>query len=248
MTYSKERAAEWMREWRRKNAEYYKSWRKDNYEKRKDEINARRGSPEAKARRANRVREYRKRNPEKDKASRQAWRAVNKDKLKVIQDRCREKHLAEYRERDRKYHREHREHRVAMARKYYAENKERLLDSVHRYYQDHREETIAQKRAWRAANRARSRKKSRDRDARKAAARGKHTFEQWMCRVVYYGWMCVYCGKSLTDQTLSQDHAIPLCRGGTNFASNLLPACKRCNTSKGKKTFAEYMKVLSVRG
>ncbi|MFI8830536.1 HNH endonuclease [Streptomyces afghaniensis] len=31
------------------------------------------------------------------------------------------------------------------------------------------------------------------------------------------------------------DHLVPLARGGAHSLSNLVPACQRCNTSKGAK-------------
>jgi len=69
--------------------------------------------------------------------------------------------------------------------------------------------------------------------ARKKGAVGFHTFTQWMARVEYFGWACVYCGVELTEKTLTKDHFIPLAKGGTDFTSNLVPACKSCNCRKG---------------
>ena len=71
--------------------------------------------------------------------------------------------------------------------------------------------------------------------ARKRGAKGSHTAAQWLARVQFYGWRCVYCGKQLTMRTLTQDHRIPLKRGGTNFAANLVPACRSCNCRKGSR-------------
>jgi 5-methylcytosine-specific restriction protein A len=53
--------------------------------------------------------------------------------------------------------------------------------------------------------------------------------------------VCFYCRTVVTDKTVTQDHAIPLSRGGTNFASNLLPACRPCNSRKNSKTVFEYL-------
>lgn len=72
------------------------------------------------------------------------------------------------------------------------------------------------------------------------AAQGSHTHEQWLDRVAYYGWCCRYCWVELTAETVVKEHAIPLSRGGTNWASNLVPACKPCNSAKKDKTPAEF--------
>jgi 5-methylcytosine-specific restriction endonuclease McrA len=48
-------------------------------------------------------------------------------------------------------------------------------------------------------------------------------------RIRMFGGLCAYCGKKPVQEL---DHAIPLSRGGTNFACNIYPACKSCNSSK----------------
>jgi hypothetical protein len=57
---------------------------------------------------------------------------------------------------------------------------------------------------------------------------------------------CLYCRTHGVPLVL--DHALPVSRGGSNHPANLLPACERCNTSKGAKTFAEYMAWRKARG
>lgn len=54
---------------------------------------------------------------------------------------------------------------------------------------------------------------------------------------------CDYCGKDGTEW----DHVIPLSRGGTNEASNKVPCCTRCNTSKGRLTGDEFRADLERR-
>lgn len=49
---------------------------------------------------------------------------------------------------------------------------------------------------------------------------------------------CAYCGDSKAD--CHWDHVLPLARGGTTSKGNLLPACPRCNMSKGAKTVMEW--------
>lgn len=42
---------------------------------------------------------------------------------------------------------------------------------------------------------------------------------------------CLYCDAPAEEV----DHFIPLARGGTHTLCNIVPACKACNRSKGKK-------------
>jgi len=46
---------------------------------------------------------------------------------------------------------------------------------------------------------------------------------------------CAYCGVLLTKNIRTLDHIIALARGGPHALSNLIPACKTCNSTKGSK-------------
>jgi hypothetical protein len=50
---------------------------------------------------------------------------------------------------------------------------------------------------------------------------------------------CAYCGRSEDDKgeelALTLDHVRPRSRGGSTLRSNLIPACRRCNLSKGSE-------------
>ena len=48
---------------------------------------------------------------------------------------------------------------------------------------------------------------------------------------------CFYCG---TSENITLDHVIPLSRGGKHSVGNIVPACGRCNSSKGSKTIIEW--------
>jgi 5-methylcytosine-specific restriction endonuclease McrA len=47
---------------------------------------------------------------------------------------------------------------------------------------------------------------------------------------------CAYCDALATHL----DHVEPLSKGGTDTEANIVPACARCNLSKGAKTLAEW--------
>ena len=51
-------------------------------------------------------------------------------------------------------------------------------------------------------------------------------------------WTCVYCERE--DVALTLDHVHPRELGGGNETSNLVTACRACNTAKGKKSLDEF--------
>lgn len=60
--------------------------------------------------------------------------------------------------------------------------------------------------------------------------------------------LCTYCGKRITNpEDFTQDHQLPLARGGKTVPSNLVPACMHCNHEKGILTADEYRAVLNYR-
>lgn len=50
------------------------------------------------------------------------------------------------------------------------------------------------------------------------------------------GRSCAYCAGAAT----TLDHVVPLVRGGTNYEGNLVPCCRRCNSSKAGRTIVEW--------
>ena len=59
------------------------------------------------------------------------------------------------------------------------------------------------------------------------------TNAQWDMICQEHGHLCHYCRQS---KILTMDHVVPLSKGGNHTASNIVPACRSCNSSKGAKT------------
>ncbi len=63
-------------------------------------------------------------------------------------------------------------------------------------------------------------------------------------------WYCdrdtiLHCGDSNLRRA-TNDHIIPLCRGGTNDETNQVSCCRRCNEAKGALTEAEFRSMSSL--
>lgn len=58
---------------------------------------------------------------------------------------------------------------------------------------------------------------------------------------------CLYCGKSMNSKLLTRDHVKPLSKGGRDIWSNVVTACRRCNTHKGNRLLDSLnIKLLAV--
>lgn len=53
---------------------------------------------------------------------------------------------------------------------------------------------------------------------------------------------CAYCGETYDINELTLDHVKPRSSGGEDLASNLLPACRRCNQDKGSKHWQTFIR------
>lgn len=80
--------------------------------------------------------------------------------------------------------------------------------------------------------------------AKRHGASGYHTIAEWKSLLRHWRRCCAYCGKRLTNQNISRDHKIPLCRGGSNGIKNILPACLPCNQRKHSRTYDEFMMLI----
>lgn len=53
---------------------------------------------------------------------------------------------------------------------------------------------------------------------------------------------CVYCGERFAADDLTIDHVESRVRGGDHSEGNLVTACKACNTKKGHRRLAEFLR------
>lgn len=100
-----------------------------------------------------------------------------------------------------------------------------------------RERVNARQREWARLNPERARIRLQRRRARERGAEGTWTVDEWNELVDRYDGRCAYCGCS---EPLTVDHRVPLARGGSNFISNILPACSRCNKRKSFRVEEEF--------
>lgn len=73
-----------------------------------------------------------------------------------------------------------------------------------------------------------------NRRARQAGAEGTHTAEEFNAVLIAQTYRCFYCGTDITNGA-TEDHFIPLSKGGSNWIENIRAACITCNISKGNR-------------
>lgn len=156
----------------------------------------------------------------------------------------------------REYHLSHQSERNEYARQFYWANWERERAKNREYQIEHSEYISAKNRAYQQTHKERENERGRARrqanpwlhriakankSATKVSAEGRFTVDEFKALCDAKGWVCSYCGKQLTEQTVSPDHIIPLTRGGSNYIANINPSCRFCNRTKQNKTPEEWL-------
>ena len=78
--------------------------------------------------------------------------------------------------------------------------------------------------------------KALERLVRKKGNGGSHTFEEWETLKAQYNWICPSCNKPEPEIKLTQDHIVPLVKGGSDNIENIQPLCGGCNSKKNTET------------
>lgn len=162
---------------------------------------------------------------------------------------CRE----QYNEYSRRWYIEHGEEMRQWNRRYRIEHAEAMREYNRHYDAEHREEKRMSRRRRRADNPEKVHEYGRAcnhrRRARKLNSEGAHTAAdirlQWKSQTDRQGRLrCWWCGGVIVGADYHVDHRIPLARGGSNGAENIVIAHPTCNLSKGAKTPQEIGRLL----
>jgi len=118
---------------------------------------------------------------------------------------------------------EFREKKRAYLSKYYQENKGKYKKPKHSEVSPEKLKIL----------RERGRRQTQKRTAQKRNLVSDLTQEQWETILKMYDYRCAYCGTN--EKKLTQDHVIPVAKGGGYTMGNIVPACTSCNPSKGDR-------------
>jgi 5-methylcytosine-specific restriction endonuclease McrA len=173
------------------------------------------------------------------------YRDFNKCRRRGLQAKCRECEKAYYRAnkerhkaRCRAWAQANAPKRNSYKRKWYANNRDEINQKNRELYAEDPKKYLSRNREWAVNNPLKAKVPKVRYRVRKHNAAGHHSAAQLRDRFNYFGNKCVACGA---EGPLHVDHNIPLKRGGTNWASNLVPLCVSCNCSKGASTLTEFL-------
>ena len=156
------------------------------------------------------------------------WRADNRDRAREISREGSARYVARHPDRFRKSQERYRQRHPET---YHGRNRRYRLRHPGR---DH---------AWRALNRHVFHRYGKKRRAAKKTALITLTAAEWQQLKRVHKHRCAYCGKR---KPLTQDHIVPLSRGGAHDLCNVIPACRSCNARKSTRTALEYLLFLVI--
>lgn len=187
-----------------------------------------------------RMREDRKKYPEKyKKIAKDRWKGEYREKNNKWRKERYQHHHKEEREKQSIYREAHKEEQQKYMKKYYRDNIERIKRKNKEYDVNNRDKKKEFKRLqdWVVKQpiekmRELWKTQSQRRAARKKGLPSTLTHKQWENIKNIYSHCCAYCEK---EKPLSQDHIIPILKGGGHIYENIVPACKSCNSKKGAR-------------
>lgn len=159
-----------------------------------------------------------------------------------------------------------RKERIKKQQEYYFVNKESIqmykqeyskknadkISEKHRikYYENHEEnlqkkkqyriDNAEQIKAWRRSEHGKEvlRYHKQKRKSLKKKLISEFSIKDWEKCKKHFNQSCCYCGGKV--KTLEQEHFVPLSHGGEYSINNIIPACRRCNSSKNNSNFFKW--------
>jgi 5-methylcytosine-specific restriction endonuclease McrA len=71
-----------------------------------------------------------------------------------------------------------------------------------------------------------------------AGSAGSVTAKEWSSILEYFGHKCAYC---LAGGKMTQDHIVPISKGGQHTTCNVVPSCGSCNSKKHDRTPIQWL-------
>lgn len=160
-----------------------------------------------------------------------AWCEANREKVAAYHKAWRERNRANVRARHKRWEQRHPEKVRARNTLWRRRHPAQMRAAVVAWSQEHPEAMKAIARRRRASQ--------------AQAPVNDFTATEWEAMKAYYNNCCAYCGDAC--ESLTQDHVIPLSKGGSHTYTNIVPACLSCNCAKGTKSGEAGAETLLLR-
>jgi 5-methylcytosine-specific restriction endonuclease McrA len=171
------------------------------------------------------------------------WSIRNKEFRKIYKKNYRDTHKKQISNHWKKYYQKNKQILKIRSKKYKDEHREHYKLYNKKWYIEHRKERREYNKKWELMNkehRKRYMKLNKEkyssncsrRRTRLLRAEGSHTIGEWDLLKKQYGYTCPSCYKKEPKIKLTEDHIIPLSKGGSNYIDNIQPLCRSCNSSK----------------
>ena len=150
-----------------------------------------------------------------------------------------------YLEKCKEYRNEHKEHIKEFMHDYYIQNGDKIRERSKKQFANFTLEQMAKRKAYlhnyysSEEGRAYKRMKYQFRKAQTLKVKNTLTEEEWQENILFFDGECAYCGSK---EKLTQDHIIPVSKGGGYTKENIIPCCGSCNSSKQDKNYEEWYK------
>lgn len=197
-----------LREWRAQHREHYRQQSKEWRDQNKDKCLAS-------------ERRYYSAHKEERCAATRNWQANNKERRRAYKQQVLAKDPDINRRQGRAWRERNPDHARLHSKEWRTLYPARAKESDRRWREKYPEKA-----------RIRVRISGQRRRARERRAEGTHSYAEWLALCEKYGNCCLCCGE---QKPLTEDHVIPLARGGTDYITNIQPLCGECNSRKGTR-------------
>jgi 5-methylcytosine-specific restriction endonuclease McrA len=188
---------------------------------------------------------YYQANRERCDAKNREWIAANQERDRMVRAARRAadpEYFAKSRAYSQKWYLANRDRQLDLSRSWAAANPDAVRARSRRWREAHPERSREMSARWAAANPLAIVAHSAVRRARKRANDTRVvTDRDWRRLCTRYRDCCAYCGH---PGALTQDHIIPIVRGGRHAIGNLLPACRSCNSRKRHRLIVEWRRAV----
>lgn len=142
-------------------------------------------------------------------------------------------HLEEHRDYNKGWRENNKDRTTENWNRWYKENREDVLEKASQRAIENRDALTKKQREYRKKKPEIHQISAQKRRAKKKNVRNDLTKQQWQAILKAYQYRCAYCGKK--KKNLTMDHITPIALNGEHTISNIVPACRSCNSRKSTK-------------